>query len=168
MRLAIIEYIPLLAAQLGASFFDEKLSVMCLGWLQDCVHTIRETAILNFQKLALLFGVEWAQKNLLPHVLAPHTHTNYIYRLTALYAAVCFAAVVSEEAVRCTILPLVLLLAVDPVPNVRFNAAKALQRLQPLLNSAVVQQQLKPCLQQLAEDADKDVRYYAVQGLQVC
>ena len=118
VRLAIIEYIPLLAAQLGASFFDEKLSVMCLGWLQDCVHTIREAATLNLQKLAQLFGPEWAQKHLLPHVLAPHTHTNYLYRLTALYAATGFAAVVSHDALLTSILPLVLQMTADPVPNV--------------------------------------------------
>ena len=119
VRLAIIEYIPLLAAQLGASFFDEKLSVMCLSWLQDCVHTIREAATLNLRKLAKLFGPEWAQKQLLPHVLAPHTHTNYLYRLTALYAATGFAAVVSQEALLTSILPLVLQMTADPVPNVR-------------------------------------------------
>mmetsp|Transcript_51669 Transcript_51669/g.124265 ORF Transcript_51669/g.124265 Transcript_51669/m.124265 type:complete len:582 (-) Transcript_51669:224-1969(-) len=168
VRLAIIEYIPLLAAQLGASFFDEKLSVMCLGWLQDCVHTIREAATLNLQKLAQLFGPEWAQKHLLPHVLAPHTHTNYLYRLTALYAATGFAAVVSHDALLTSILPLVLQMTADPVPNVRFNAAKALQQLLPQLDASLIQQQVKPCLLRLAEDSDKDVRYFAGQGLQSC
>jgi len=109
--------------------------------------------------------VEWAQNNLLPHVLAPHNHANYLYRLTALYAATCFASIIRPEAVVSTILPLVLQMAADPVPNVRFNAAKALKQLQPLLDPAVVQQQLKPCLQQLVKDADKDVRYFAGQGL---
>jgi serine/threonine-protein phosphatase 2A regulatory subunit A len=92
---------------------------MCLSWLQDCVHTIREAATLNLRKLAKLFGPEWAQKQLLPHVLAPHTHTNYLYRLTALYAATGFAAVVSQEALLTSILPLVLQMTADPVPNVR-------------------------------------------------
>merc|ERR1740124_1457322 len=143
---AITEYIPLLAEQLGASFFDEKLSVMCLGWLQDCVHTIREAATLNLQKLAQLFGPDWAQKHLLPHVLAPHTHTNYLYRLTALYAATGFASVVNQEAVLTTILPLVLQMAADPVPNVRFNAAKSLQQLLPQLDASLSLQQLLPQL----------------------
>ena len=37
IRLAIIEYIPLLASQLGVAFFDEKLGSLCMGWLQDQV-----------------------------------------------------------------------------------------------------------------------------------
>ena len=37
VRLAIIEYIPLLASQLGVGFFDEKLGALCMQWLQDKV-----------------------------------------------------------------------------------------------------------------------------------
>ena len=37
VRLAIIEYIPLLASQLGVSFFDDKLGALCMQWLQDKV-----------------------------------------------------------------------------------------------------------------------------------
>lgn len=35
VRLAIIEYMPLLAQQLGERFFDEKLTALCLTWLVD-------------------------------------------------------------------------------------------------------------------------------------
>ena len=35
VRLAIIEYIPLLASQLGAEFFEEKLGPQCMKWLED-------------------------------------------------------------------------------------------------------------------------------------
>ena len=37
VRLAIIDYIPLLAGQLGSSFFQEKLGPQCLKWLSDQV-----------------------------------------------------------------------------------------------------------------------------------
>lgn len=37
VRLAIIEYIPLLASQLGVGFFDDKLGALCMQWLQDKV-----------------------------------------------------------------------------------------------------------------------------------
>ena len=55
-----------------------------------------------------------------------------------------------------------------PPLQVRFNAAKALQQLLPKLDASLIQQQVKPCLLRLAEDADKDVRYFAGQGLQSC
>jgi len=37
VRLAIIEYIPLLASQLGVGFFDDKLGALCMQWLKDKV-----------------------------------------------------------------------------------------------------------------------------------
>lgn len=42
VRLAIIEYIPLLASQLGVGFFDDKLGALCMQWLEDkvCIITI--------------------------------------------------------------------------------------------------------------------------------
>jgi serine/threonine-protein phosphatase 2A regulatory subunit A len=41
VRLAIIEYIPQLAAQLGQQYFEEQLSPLCMSWLADNVFSIR-------------------------------------------------------------------------------------------------------------------------------
>lgn len=37
VRLAIIEYIPLLASPLGGGFFNDKLGALCMQWLEDKV-----------------------------------------------------------------------------------------------------------------------------------
>lgn len=68
VRLAIIEYIPLLASQLGATFFDEKLGPQCLKWLEDSVYSIRDAATVNLQRLAQEFGPEWARISLVNQV----------------------------------------------------------------------------------------------------
>lgn len=44
VRLAIIEYIPLLASQLGVGFFDDKLGALCMQWLKD---KVRKAVLLN-------------------------------------------------------------------------------------------------------------------------
>lgn len=44
VRQAVIEYMPLLARQLGISFFDQQLKGLCLSWLVDCVYSIRSGA----------------------------------------------------------------------------------------------------------------------------
>ena len=49
VRLAIIEYMPLLAGQLGVDFFDEKLNSLCMTWLIDHVFAIREAATNNLK-----------------------------------------------------------------------------------------------------------------------
>lgn len=92
VRLAIIEYIPLLASQLGVLFFDEKLSTLCMSWLGDTVFSIREAATQNLKKLTEVFGVEWASEAIIPKVMAMGQHPNYLYRMTT-----CFAISVSLQ-----------------------------------------------------------------------
>ncbi len=96
VRLAIIEYIPLLASQLGVKFFDEKLSALCMGWLGDTVFSIREAATHNLKKLTEVFGVEWANEAIIPKVMAMGAHPNYLYRMTT-----CFAITVSSILLPC-------------------------------------------------------------------
>lgn len=86
VRLAIIEYIPLLASQLGVEFFDEKLASLCMGWLGDTVFSIREAATHNLKKLTEVFGVEWANEAIIPKVMAMGAHPNYLYRMTTCFA----------------------------------------------------------------------------------
>lgn len=86
VRLAIIEYIPLLASQLGVKFFDEKLAGLCMGWLGDTVFSIREAATHNLKKLTEVFGVEWANEAIIPKVMAMGQHPNYLYRMTTCFA----------------------------------------------------------------------------------
>lgn len=51
------------------------------------------------------------------------------------------------------------------VPNIRFNVGKMLERLMPVLDSAVVEQTVRPVLTEQLEDPDADVRYFAQQAL---
>lgn len=91
VRLAIIEYVPLLASQLGVKFFDEKLSSLCMSWLGDTVFSIREASTQNLKKLTEVFGVDWANEAIVPKVMAMGAHPNYLYRMTT-----CFAISVSS------------------------------------------------------------------------
>jgi len=168
VRLAIIEYIPLLASQLGVEFFDEKLGNLCMTWLGDCVFSIREAATNNLKKLTETFGVEWAQNTIIRKVLAMCAHPNYLYRMTTLFAISVLASVVGQDVICDSMLPLVIRMATDVVPNIRFNVAKTLRILIPLLDAQIVQKTIKPILTTLFEDADRDVKHFAGQALQLC
>ena len=101
MRLAIIEYMPLLAGQLGVDFFDEKLNSLCMTWLIDHVFAIRlvqrqtvgsftylvsrEAATNNLKKLVEKFGTDWAQQTVIPKVVAMARDQNYLHRMTCLF-----------------------------------------------------------------------------------
>ena len=103
VRLAIIEYIPLLASQLGVEFFNAQLSTLCMGWLGDTVFSIREAATHNLKKLTEVFGVEWANSTIIPKVMARGNHPNYLYRMTT-----CFAISVSFIPLSGAELPVIL------------------------------------------------------------
>lgn len=86
VRLAIIQYMPLLAGQLGVEFFDEKLNTLCMTWLMDQVYAIREAATLNLKRLVEKFGAEWAQNTVIPKVLQMSNDQNYLHRMTCLFS----------------------------------------------------------------------------------
>eukprot|EP00741_Cyanophora_paradoxa_P019853 tig00000217_g19161.t1 len=166
VRLAIIEYIPLLAKQLGVEFFDEKLGNLCMSWLGDTVYSIREAATSNVKRLTEVFGVEWSRQHIIPKVLKYQDNSNYLYRMTVLFAITVLAPVVGQEVIVQDFLPLVSKLArTDAVPNIKFNAAKCFQTIIPLLDASIVQREVKPVLMHLAEDQDRDVKFFASQAL---
>jgi len=210
VRLAIIEYIPLLASQLGVSFFDEKLSDLCMGWLGDTVFSIREAATTNLKKLTEVFGVEWASEAIIPKVMAMGNHPNYLYRMTTCFAisvgarvrvtdptlrksnlVQTLATVVSMEVIAKAILPMLDKLAVDEIPNIRFNVAKTYTVLVDVLRRLpeqgtvftieksggtfspsprgleLIQQRVFPNLEKLQKDDDVDVRYFAATAAQL-
>ncbi|KAL1923051.1 uncharacterized protein VTP21DRAFT_9427 [Calcarisporiella thermophila] len=171
VRLAIIEYIPLLASQLGVQFFDEKLGTLCMSWLGDHVFSIREAATNNLRKLTEVFGVEWAKVTILPKVLAMSNHENYLYRMTMIFALTTMAEAVTPDVLTDYILPTVSGLANDPIPNIRFNVAKSLETMIPMLRkshdlSALIENDVKQTLQKLSEDTDNDVRFFAQRALE--
>jgi hypothetical protein len=86
VRQAIIEYIPLIATQLGVEFFDDQLGSLCMTWLGDTVFSIREAATMNLKKLTDVFGVEWAKQTIIPKVMDMREHPNYLYRMTTIFA----------------------------------------------------------------------------------
>ena len=86
VRQAIIEYIPLLATQLGKDFFDDQLGNLCMSWLGDNVYSIREAATVNLKKLTEVFGVEWAKVQIVPKVVGMGQHPNYLLRMTTVQA----------------------------------------------------------------------------------
>ncbi|GLT34479.1 hypothetical protein SLA2020_089890 [Shorea laevis] len=163
VRLAIIEYIPLLASQLGVGFFNNKLGALCVQWLQDKVYTIRDAAANNLKRLAEELGPEWAMQHIIPQMT---NNPHYLYRMTILGAISLLAPVMGSEITCSKLLPAVINVSKDRVPNIKFNVAKVLQSLIAIVDQSVVEKTIRPCLVELSDDPDVDVRYFANQALQ--
>ncbi|XP_060036076.1 serine/threonine-protein phosphatase 2A 65 kDa regulatory subunit A beta isoform isoform X9 [Erinaceus europaeus] len=167
VRLAIIEYMPLLAGQLGVEFFDEKLNSLCMAWLVDHVYAIREAATNNLMKLVQKFGTDWAQNTIVPKVLVMANDPNYLHRMTTLFCINALSEACGQEITTKQMLPIVLKMAGDQVANVRFNVAKSLQKIGPILDTDALQEEVKPVLQKLGQDEDMDVKYFAQEAISV-
>ncbi|MBW0494723.1 hypothetical protein O181_034438 [Austropuccinia psidii MF-1] len=170
VRQAIIEYIPLLATQLGVSFFNEQLADLCMTWLNDAVFSIRESATINLRKLTEVFGVEWAKVTILPKVLAMADDSNYLHRMTTIFAIRTMAPALDVEVIKGPVLDTVIRLVTDPIPNIRFNVAKAFQTLATTIagqpdGKEVARDRILPNLAKLRDDNDADVKYFAEEAM---
>mmetsp|Transcript_15037 Transcript_15037/g.21282 ORF Transcript_15037/g.21282 Transcript_15037/m.21282 type:complete len:656 (+) Transcript_15037:190-2157(+) len=162
IRLAIIEHVPMLAQQLGRDFFSEKLSSLCVGWLGDDISSIRSAAAQSLKELTALFGSEWAVEYLLPAISDIRFHKSYLRRLTAVQACTLMSTVMDPETALLELLPLVLEMATDTVPNIRFNVAKGLEKMGPVCGRSAYESQIRPVLSILIEDEDRDVQFFAL------
>ena len=134
VRLAIIEYVPLLASQMGTAFLfqknaegeDGELTKLCLRWLGDRVYSIREAAAVNLKRLAEVFGPEWAKEHVIPRVMALAENPHYLHRSAVVRAMTLLASAAGQDTCLRDIMPALKEATKDKVPNVRFAVAKAL------------------------------------------
>mmetsp|Transcript_10812 Transcript_10812/g.30968 ORF Transcript_10812/g.30968 Transcript_10812/m.30968 type:complete len:644 (+) Transcript_10812:172-2103(+) len=166
IRLSTIEHIPLLGRQLGQYFFTERLASICVNWLGDDIATIRTAAAKNLQQLTALFGTDWACETIIPAINEIQAHPSYLRRLTALQSYANMALEMDPPIATTVVIPMLLEMASDDVPNVRFNVAKELGTIaKKVCSVSVYETQLKPVLTLLSQDQDRDVRFYAEQSI---
>jgi serine/threonine-protein phosphatase 2A regulatory subunit A len=155
-------HIPLLARQLGIDFFSDKLASLCVGWLGDDIASIRTAAAENLKDLASVFGTEWTTEYILPSIEEIRHHESYLRRMTAAVQACGLMSTEMEASTVTTeILPLVLEMAMDDVANIRFNVAKALETIGVVCGHEVYTSEVRPVIDILMEDQDRDVRFFA-------
>ncbi|KAG5454631.1 Polyamine N-acetyltransferase 1 [Clonorchis sinensis] len=166
VRLVLIEYMPSLAEHLGVHMFNGQLTEICLAWLVDEVCAIREAAVENLVKLGVKFGSEWMNQTFVPQVATLATAENYLHRMICLQSVIRLSDVVGPAVCKQHLLPVVLSMQADNVPNVRIKVAQALEKLGVQLDPKDVEDEIQTCLRRLAEDPDRDVRFYAEEAME--
>jgi len=174
VRLAVIERLPTLASQLspgGAPATTssdsaggsgvEQVAPLCTTRLVDTVHAVREAAVANLARLIDRFGAEWAQQAVFPKVIQLSRDPNYLHRMTCLSALVKISEIVPKDVVQKNFISILVLLAADPVPNVRFKTAQSFAKIGQKLDPSVINTSVKPALEKMKGDSDFDVSYFA-------
>lgn len=81
------------------------------------------------------------------------------------------APALDVDSIRTSVLPTIIALSSDRIPNIRFNVAKAFEVLSTSLGaqpggSELVQSELIPAVEKLRQDTDADVRFFAEKAAQ--
>ncbi|CAE7894847.1 pppA, partial [Symbiodinium microadriaticum] len=81
-------------------------------------------------------------------------HKNYLYRISAILSARALSEVVGSDFIDTHLVPLVARMANDPVPNVRFNAAKTIKAMHEVCmwRPQNFNDKLVPCLYKMLAD----------------
>eukprot|EP00764_Aduncisulcus_paluster_P001847 gnl/Carplike_NY0171/1268_a1714_1230.p1 GENE.gnl/Carplike_NY0171/1268_a1714_1230~~gnl/Carplike_NY0171/1268_a1714_1230.p1 ORF type:complete len:582 (-),score=181.22 gnl/Carplike_NY0171/1268_a1714_1230:73-1614(-) len=166
VRRSVISIVPVLAKKLDPSKFEDSLAPLCNTWLGDAVFAIRQAAIENMKALTQIYSMAWAQTVFIPKLKALSEDTNYLFRITALFAISSLISEFTGDVIGTELLPIVIRLARDSVANVRFTAATTLGDLAKYLDKRFVLQKIKPILMNLSsEDPDVDVQNFAALAL---
>jgi len=166
IREAIISHIPQLAKNLGPQFFSGGLTEMCMNWLNDEVFSIRKAASNILNKLALLFGPIWVKEQVFP-ILTKMLSSNFSQKMTASFTVQALSEVVDQNLLENEILGFTFDLLKDSIPNVRFNAVKAMEIIAQRVEPRIVETRISPQLRVMLNDPDRDVRFYTRKALQV-
>uniref|UniRef100_M4BZL6 Phosphatase PP2A regulatory subunit A/Splicing factor 3B subunit 1-like HEAT repeat domain-containing protein n=1 Tax=Hyaloperonospora arabidopsidis (strain Emoy2) TaxID=559515 RepID=M4BZL6_HYAAE len=151
VREAVVLSIPALAGSLGAQYFQEHLLETYVSAFTDMVGELLES-----------LGSDSILQNVMPR-LNQIFEKSVIYqeRVNVLHALKQMAV----EKVSSDLLSLMTTLAIrgahDKIPNVRFVASMSLERLCKFADASVVAAQVRPCLTELVNDPDMDVKYYS-------
>jgi serine/threonine-protein phosphatase 2A regulatory subunit A len=81
------------------------------------------------------------------------------------------AKALTPVIIKESILPTIIEMSQDSIPNIRFNVAKSLESLIPLLRKDPSTEELltssvKPTLEALSLDQDVDVKFFATRALE--
>ncbi|KAH0888376.1 hypothetical protein HID58_050805 [Brassica napus] len=104
--------------------------------VSSCLHVCSK----QLKRFAEEFGPEWAMQHLCKEVLDIVTNPHDLHRMMWLRHQ-------------------------KTVANVKFNVAKLLQSLIPIVDQSVVEKTIRQCLVDLSENPDVDVRYFANQAI---
>mmetsp|Transcript_52214 Transcript_52214/g.117606 ORF Transcript_52214/g.117606 Transcript_52214/m.117606 type:complete len:591 (-) Transcript_52214:51-1823(-) len=165
VRLAVLYCMPSLAQYLGETQFTAELSSLFAVWIVDPVYCVREATAVNVKRLSEILGTPWIETHIIPQMENLLSHKNYLYRISAMLCSSTLSEVGSNFLEK-HLVPMVLKLAADSVPNVRFNAAKTIQAMHKACStSEAMDGKLLPCLRGLTSDEDPDVKFFAKKAL---
>jgi len=141
---------------LGEETFIGQLQPVYFSFLTDSVNEVRKTGVRYLADLVSVLSNNWVVSELLPKLNEfYHQELGFVSRRTVLHAM----GHLNLEPDQ--FLPIFTEAGKDKVANIRLVLCKVIKRLSDRMDITA----FKQILQELSRDADKDVKYFAIQAL---
>lgn len=166
-KLSLLELLPKISKNLGYDLFKDDISGLLKSFCTDHVQAIRNEAIKDLCELYRIFGPEKMNQLIEQIYDELLKSTNYLFRITALQALPEFMQCLIEEQTLSFLEKALSIVGNDKVPNVKFNLVKTCEALSISINKKQsVRNNVRTSLNQLKDDEDLDVSYFARTALE--
>ena len=139
---------------------DEKILKVFNEKLTDRISTIRKATILTLKVISTSQGTSWCERNCLPIINGLSENSSYLMRISFLLGALEIFPLLSAGR-QARQIELVLKLAKDPVPNIRFLALMILLKIVQSGDDKSFEEKLRKTADGLSGDSDSEVRRIA-------
>ena len=160
VKIEIIRSLCLFLPYVTPEALPIQITPLIGNWLQDSVFKVREEICQTLPEIIRVVKNDSFRDEIVGLLMRLNYSPTYLIREAALLAVQYICDVIPQEIISEKLLPSVLLIASDPVPNVRILAAKTLGKMKDFADSRGTSQ-INLCLKLLANDADPDVKFFA-------
>ena len=162
IRLAVVQFIPKMAKYVERALFSSKIENTLLQMLMDPVFMIREETGKSCIDLSKsIYDSDWLCKIVETKLDEFSKHERFMIRIQSVHFITQMHKEVPAEYVNRKLCETLLVLAEDPVPNIRFNVSKAFAAMHPIVTSTN-KGKITEVLQKMAEsDQDYDSKFFA-------
>ena len=158
VRLSALQYICSILSDISVEVFRDKILPLFLPLLKDPVYQIRNDSTLALAQIKKILGDEWFCGVASQKIESTYKDINYNVRKEALFTVKLLYDKLPEKYLKEKILPLMVEMGKDIVPNIRLNVAKILE----LLSTKVaLTEECINIIKGMLTDADFDVKYFA-------
>ncbi|CAK61709.1 unnamed protein product (macronuclear) [Paramecium tetraurelia] len=147
--------------------FNKQLESVFVMFLKDRAAEVRSMGLSQLPALIATYKQEWAVGNFLSKCVETLSKdVGSLYRINALYAIQQISFAVDGPVAQDRLWPIVQKCLKDTVPNIRFVSIRVAKSLSKKIDNQQTLNQIKQAINELVEDPDRDVKFYAQEALQ--
>ncbi|CAD8096364.1 unnamed protein product [Paramecium sonneborni] len=147
--------------------FLKQLEPVYVMFLKDRAAEVRTIGLSRLNDLIQTYKIDWALGSFFSKCVETlNKDVGFLYRINALYAIQQIGFVADGPMIQDKLWPIVHKCLKDNVPNIKFVSIKVAKSLTKRIEHQGTLNQIKQAINELTDDNDRDVKFYAQEALQ--